>query len=54
MELSVDFDIAKITRPLLSVFKMTNNGNRVLFSEDKNYMQLNSNNQKVHLRKEGT
>ena len=53
VELSVDFDIAKITRPLLSVFKMTSNGHKVLFSEDENYMQLKGSNQKVHFRKEG-
>ena len=53
VELSVDFDIAKITRPLLPVFQMISNGHNVLFSKDDNYMQLKGSNQKAHFRKKG-
>ena len=53
VELSVDFDIAKIKRPLLSGSKMTSDAHKVLFSKDENYMLLKGSNQEVHFRKEG-
>ena len=34
LELQTSFDIAKITRPLLSVSQMTMNGHQVVFGRD--------------------
>ena len=33
MQLKIDFDLGKVTRPLLSVFKMTAAGHKVKFEE---------------------
>ena len=34
VNMKIDVDVANVTRPLLSVFKMTNNGHRVNFDEN--------------------
>ena len=53
VEMKIDFDIAKVTRPLLSVHKMTSNGHKVIFNEGGGYIQVNGTNHKVNLRQEG-
>ena len=52
-ELQADFDIAKITRPLLSVSQMTKNGHQVVFGKDYNYIQLYGSRTRMPLRSEG-
>ena len=51
--LKIDFDLAKVTRPLLSVFKMTAAGHRVQFNEVGGFIQVKGSNQKIKLRSEG-
>ena len=53
IEMKIDFDIAKVTRPLLSVHKMTSNGHKVIFHDSGGYIQVKGTNTKVHLRQEG-
>ena len=53
VELKIDFDLAKVTRPLLSVFKMTAAGHRVLFNEHGGSVQIKGSNRKIQLRQEG-
>ena len=53
IEMKIDFDIAKVTRPLLSVHKMTSNGHRVIFHDTGGYIQVKGTNTKVNLRQEG-
>ena len=38
IEMKIDFDIAKVTRPLLSVHKMTSNGHKVIFHDTGGYI----------------
>ena len=52
-ELQTSFDIAKITRPLLSVSQMTMNGHHVVFGKDHSYLQLNGSGRRIPLRAEG-
>ena len=52
-ELQADFDIAKITRPLLSVSQMTKNGHQVVFGKDYSYIQLYGSRTRIPLRSEG-
>ena len=51
--MKIDFDIAKVTRPLLSVHKMTSNGHKVVFNDAGGYIQVKGSNTKVNLRQEG-
>ena len=51
--MKIDFDIAKVTRPLLSVFKMTANGHKVEFTETGGTIQVKGSNKKIQLRQEG-
>ena len=51
--LKLDFDLAKVTRPLLSVFKMTAAGHKVQFNEVGGFIQVKGSNQKIKLRSEG-
>ena len=51
--MQIDFDIAKITRPLLSVFKMTSNGHKVHFDENGGFVAIKGSNRRVKLRQEG-
>ena len=53
VEMKIDFDIAKVTRPLLSVHKMTSNGHRVIFNDNGGYIQVKGTNTRVNLRQEG-
>ena len=53
LELQTSFDIAKITRPLLSVSQMTMNGHQVVFGRDHSYVQLNGSRHRIPLRAEG-
>ena len=53
MGLKIDFDLAKVTRPLLSVFKMTAAGHRVQFHETGGTIQIKGSNQTIKLRAEG-
>ena len=34
IEMKIDFDIANVTRPLLSIHKMTSNGHKVIFHDN--------------------
>ena len=49
----IEFDIAKVTRPLLSVFKMTSNGQKVEFTERGGTIQVKGSQKKIQLRQEG-
>jgi hypothetical protein len=51
-ELSTSFDVAKITRPLMSVHQMVRNGHQVVFGEKHSYLQLKGGT-RVPLRHEG-
>ena len=51
--LKIDFDIAKVTRPLLSVFKMNAAGHRVQFHENGGTIQMKGTNKRIKLRPEG-
>ena len=53
IEVNINFDIAKVTRPLLSVHKMTSNGHRVILHDTGGYIQVKGTNTKVNLRQEG-
>ena len=54
IEMKIDFDIAKVTRPpLLSVHKMISNGHKVIFHDTGGYIQVKGTNTKVNLRQEG-
>ena len=53
MGLKIDFDIAKVTRPLLSVFKMTAAGHRVQFHDNGGTIHIKGSNRKIKLRPEG-
>ena len=50
--MKIDFDIASVTRPLLSVFKMTSNGHKVNFDENGGSIAIKGGG-KVNLRQEG-
>ena len=52
-ELTTIFDVGKITRPLLSVHMMIENGHEVKFSQKENSIKLRGTNEKIHMRKEG-
>ena len=47
------FNIAKITRPLLSVTQMTNNGHQVVFGKEESSIRIAGGNKKIKLRKDG-
>ena len=49
----IAFDIANVTRPLLSVFKMTAKGHKVEFTECGGTIQVKGSNRKIQLRQEG-
>ena len=51
--MKIDFDIAKVTRPLLSVYKMTSNGHKVEFTEKGGTIQVKGSQKKIQLRQEG-
>ena len=53
IEMKIDFDIAKVTRPLLSVHKMTSNGHKVIFPDTGWYIQVKGTDTRVNLRQEG-
>ena len=53
LEMKIDFDLAKVTRPLLSVFKMTAAGHRVQFDEKGGSIQIKGLNRRIKLRQEG-
>ena len=52
-QLKIEFDLGKVTRPLLSVFKMTAAGHRVQFEEHGGTIQVKGTNRKIKLRQEG-
>ena len=47
------FDIAKITRPLLSVNQITKTGHSVVFGKHESYIQLAGTRHRIQLRAEG-
>ena len=51
--IKIDFDIANVTRPLLSVSKMTAKGHKVQFTECGGTIQVKGSNRKIQLRQEG-
>ena len=51
--MKIEFDIAKVTRRRLSVFKMAANGHRVEFNEKGSTIQVKGSNKKIQLRQEG-
>jgi len=51
-EFNTNFDVAKITRPLLSVHQMVQNGHRLEFGKDQSFLVLKGG-KKVSLRQEG-
>ena len=53
LEMKIDFDLGKVTRPLLSVFKMTAAGHRVQFDEKGGSIQIKGSNRRIQLRQEG-
>ena len=53
VNMQIDFDVAKVTRPLLSVFKMTSNGHKVNFDESGRSILIKGSNKRVKLRQEG-
>ena len=53
IEMKIDFDIAKVTRPLLSIHKMTSNGHKVILHDTGGYIQVKGANTKVNIRQEG-
>ena len=53
MELTTMFGAGKITRPLLSVHMMIENGHEVKFSLMENSIKLKGMNEKIKPRKEG-
>ena len=52
-EMKTTFDIAKITRPLLSVNQISQNGHQVIFGKSESYIKLQGSNKRVPLRAEG-
>ena len=53
MELKIDSDLAKVTRPLLLVFEMSAAGHKVQFHETGRSIQIKGSNRKIKLRSEG-
>ena len=53
VELTTMLDVGKITRPLLSVHMMIENGHEVKFSLKENSIKLKGTSEKINLRKEG-
>ena len=53
MELKIDLGLAKVTRPLLSVFKMAAAGHKGQFHEAGGSIQIKGSNRKHQLRSEG-
>ena len=47
------FNVAKITRPLLSVTQMTSNGHQVIFGKDESFVRIANSNKGIKLRKDG-
>ena len=52
VELTTMFDVGKITRPLLSVHMMIENGHEVKFPQKENSINLKGTNEKIHMRME--
>ena len=51
--LNVDFDVADITRPLLSIFEMVSKKNRVVYDEGDSHILHRLTGDKMPLRREG-
>ena len=51
--MKIDLDVANVTRPLLSLFKMTSNGHKVNFDENGGSILIKGSNKRVKLRQEG-
>ena len=52
IEMKIDFDIAKVTRPCLSFHEMTSIGHKVIFHDNESYIQVNCTNTKINLRQQ--
>ena len=53
VEYSIEFDVAKISRPLGSVSKLLRRNHRAMFDEGNSYIQNKSTGKKTWLRDEG-
>ena len=53
INMKIDFDVANVTRPLLSVFKMTNNGQKVNFDGNGGSIFIKGSNKKVKTQARG-
>ena len=52
-KISLEFDVAKISRPLASVAEIIKKNHRVVFDEGQSYIENNSNGKWTPLRQEG-
>jgi hypothetical protein len=52
--MNIDFDIAKITRPLMSVSEMVKKHYRVVFDDDGSYIENKRTGEWVDVRQEGS
>ena len=52
-EMKTTFDVAKITRPLLSVNQITQNGHQVIFGLKDSYIKLMGSSKRIPMRAEG-
>ena len=53
VNMKIDFDVANVTRPRLSVFKMTSNRHKVNFDESGGSILIKGSNKRAKLRQEG-
>ena len=52
-EMKTTFDIAKITRPLLSINQISENGDQVIFGKAESYINIHGSQKKIPLGAEG-
>ena len=51
--ITLDFDVAKISRPLASAAELMEKNNRIVLDNDESYIESKSNGEWVPLRREG-
>ena len=51
--MTTTFNVAKVTRPLLSVTQMTQNGHTVVFGKNESYIMTIGSRKKIRLRRDG-
>ena len=52
-EMKTTFDVASITRPLLSANQILENGHRVIFGKNESYIKPQGTNRRIPLRAKG-